>query len=292
MNKFTIHLKTYFLILLVLLFIVSSGQERGIHFENGICLEQKKNKTAAENKYIFVDFYTTWCGPCKAMERDVYSEDSVGNIINSQFISVKVQMDQKNTDNDNIKAWYSDARQFEKEYQILAYPSYMFFSPDGKPVQKAVGYKSKNDFIEIALSSEDKRFQYYTILKDFRPGYFDTSYLKRLSRLMSFDKALSGKLALDYLSRIPVSQLMSDENKRYIDGYTKDTAVANFMIDYFSKIGLKNFEKLSDIQYFGEEFGNWPRAFELGVKYIEQLSRNDIMKWGNLDFLTRPPSRF
>src|SRR5579872_1581201 len=82
---------------------------QGIHFENGMSWEQIKGKAKVENKYIFVDCYASWCGPCMKMDQDVYSRDSVGDIVNSHFISVKVQMDTSKKDNDTIKTWYADA---------------------------------------------------------------------------------------------------------------------------------------------------------------------------------------
>jgi thiol:disulfide interchange protein len=44
---------------------------KGINFENNLSWEQVKEKAKAENKYIFVDCYATWCGPCKAMDKEV-----------------------------------------------------------------------------------------------------------------------------------------------------------------------------------------------------------------------------
>ncbi|NSL87385.1 DUF255 domain-containing protein [Chitinophaga sp. Mgbs1] len=50
------------------------------------------NKAYTEGKYIFVDCYTTWCGPCKAMERNVYPSKEVGDYMNKRFISVKFRL--------------------------------------------------------------------------------------------------------------------------------------------------------------------------------------------------------
>jgi thiol:disulfide interchange protein len=44
---------------------------KGIRFEHGLSWAQVKEKAKAENKYIFMDCYATWCGPCKAMDKNV-----------------------------------------------------------------------------------------------------------------------------------------------------------------------------------------------------------------------------
>jgi thiol:disulfide interchange protein len=44
----------------------------------------------AENKPIFVDFYTEWCGPCKMMSKQVFTDKEVAKYYNTNFISVKI----------------------------------------------------------------------------------------------------------------------------------------------------------------------------------------------------------
>src|ERR1700733_3163950 len=82
----------------------------GIQFETGLNWKQIVKKARLEHRYIFVDCYTTWCGPCKAMEKEVYSTQGVGSLYNAKFISVKMQMDTSAKDDAAVKATYADAR--------------------------------------------------------------------------------------------------------------------------------------------------------------------------------------
>ncbi len=75
------------------LLVLGQAKGQGIKFEEGLSLKQIKEKARTENKYIFIDCYTTWCKPCKAMEKDVYSDKGVGDLFNKKFISAKIQMD-------------------------------------------------------------------------------------------------------------------------------------------------------------------------------------------------------
>src|ERR1044072_2926152 len=70
----------------------------GIKWTTGLSWEQVKQKAKAENKYIFIDVFTTWCGPCKMMDKTVFINDTVGTFFNQHFISVKVQMDRTSND--------------------------------------------------------------------------------------------------------------------------------------------------------------------------------------------------
>jgi len=99
-----------------------------------------------ENKYIFIDGYATWCGPCKMMDDTIYSLKGVGELMNEKFISVKVQTDQNATDDEFVRAWYNDAARLTKKYQLNILPSLVFLSPDGEVLHSAVGFQNAYHF--------------------------------------------------------------------------------------------------------------------------------------------------
>lgn len=125
-----------------------------IQWTTGLTWEQVKEKAKKENKYIFIDAFATWCGPCKQMDRDVYSNDSVGAVLNEHFISVRVQMDKTNKDNEEIKKWYDDAEMLEKEYLVTGFPTFVFLSPEGIITNKASGFKPVPKFIQIVEAAK------------------------------------------------------------------------------------------------------------------------------------------
>ena len=51
---------------------------------------------AKENKMVFIDFYTTWCGPCKRMSKEVFPQQEVGEYFNRTFISLKLDAEKEN----------------------------------------------------------------------------------------------------------------------------------------------------------------------------------------------------
>src|SRR5580692_944424 len=78
-------------LMLTSFFTITQGQ--GVAFEHGLSWQEVLQKAKKENKYVFVDCYATWCGPCKWMDKNVYPIDSVGTFMNDRFISVRMQMD-------------------------------------------------------------------------------------------------------------------------------------------------------------------------------------------------------
>ena len=67
----------------------SKEENKGIQFFKGtwneLLAEAKK-----QNKLIFVDVYTTWCRPCKVLDKDVFPNEKVGEFYNKNFINYKI----------------------------------------------------------------------------------------------------------------------------------------------------------------------------------------------------------
>lgn len=125
----------------------------GIMWTRGLGWEQIKERASKEGKYIFLDCYTTWCGPCKTMDKNVFPDREVGQYFNGKFISVKIQMDKTANDNGDVKAWYKDMEEITKQYHVQEYPTFMFFSSDGKILAKETGSMEKKYFLSKATEA-------------------------------------------------------------------------------------------------------------------------------------------
>jgi thiol-disulfide isomerase/thioredoxin len=153
-----------------------------MHFEHDLSWSDILAKAKAGNKYIFVDCFTTWCGPCKFMSANVFPREEAGTYFNDKFINVKVQLDTTAKDDAHVKAWYADAHALMTDYHIRAFPTYLIFTPDGKAVDRLVG--SRGDalgFIADVKVCFDTSKQYYTQLAEFKQGRRDSAFLHHLA---------------------------------------------------------------------------------------------------------------
>jgi thioredoxin-related protein len=188
--------------LMLVPFLLQAQDDKGVHFEHGLSWAAVKAKAKAENKYIFMDCYTTWCGPCKYMASTIFPMEETGKYMNDKFVSVGVQLDTTAKDDDGVKSWYADGHDLATTYHIRAYPTYLVFAPDGHVIHRFVGSSPAPAFITNVGASFDSTKQYYTLLDEYDQGRRDTAFLHRLAMSCSYayDLVDGQKVANDWLA--------------------------------------------------------------------------------------------
>ncbi|WP_157298878.1 thioredoxin family protein [Chitinophaga oryziterrae] len=150
--------------------IVHAQKNEEVVFKDFSNWQQVLAKAKTEHKNIFVDAYATWCGPCKKMDADVYTDPKVVEFVNSNFIAVKVQFDQTDKDSEGTKHWYTDAKYLMDTYHIEAFPTFLFISPNGELLQKDMGYQNPSDFLTILNNAINPQDNYAGQVNQFKKG--------------------------------------------------------------------------------------------------------------------------
>lgn len=128
--------------------VVSQAQEVEWMSMNEALEAQKKDP-----KKIMMDAYTTWCGPCKMLDRNTFSHPEVAAYINENYYPVKfnaegneeVIYEKQSFGNPNFdpnRTGRNSQHQFATALNISGYPSIVFFDEEGKLIAPIVGYKS------------------------------------------------------------------------------------------------------------------------------------------------------
>jgi thioredoxin-related protein len=226
----------------LLLHSQSKESSQGIKFSEGLSWKEVLKKAKKENKYIFLDCYTTWCKPCTLMDKEVYSKKEVGDFYNKNFISVRSQMNRTDKDSDDIKSWYKEADRIKEEYGIPVYPTYLYFSPDGKLVSRDQGYKRENDFIFAAKRSMDPHQQgiflkYYSMLARYLEGKMDYRIMPALidtARQLHQDDVLKNMVTdyQEYIEKLSESDLYTKDHIAFITSITKSSKDKFFKLFY------------------------------------------------------------
>lgn len=121
---------------------VSSTANGGIEFFEGNW-QQVLDKAKKEDKLVFVDAYTVWCGSCKYMSNNVFTNAAVGAYFNNNFINYKFDMER------------GEGPTFAKKYTVTSYPSLIFLSPEGKSIYFAEGIHEVDAFLKLAKAANE-----------------------------------------------------------------------------------------------------------------------------------------
>ncbi|MCU4156730.1 redoxin domain-containing protein [Carboxylicivirga sp. A043] len=171
-------MKNYIILLAILLGITSGMMAQGIRFEHGDWAQVKAKAKAAE-KIIFIDFYTTWCGPCKNLSNNVFPQKQVGDFYNAHFISYKVDAEK------------GEGRELAKKFGVKAYPTLVFANANGEFVHQAVGGMDATALISLGKAALDPEQQLSHVMNKDEDQITDIpAYLRQLSesRLAYEDK--------------------------------------------------------------------------------------------------------
>lgn len=160
----------YLLSSFILMSLNSNGQ--GIEFFHGTWQEAIKEAQTQE-KIIFVDAYTTWCGPCKRMSKNVFTKEKAGNYFNSNFINLKIDMEKPN------------GREFGAKYPVSAYPTLFFLDSNGKLIKKSVGGKNLEALILLGEEIVSK----YDFSAKYKEAYEDGD--RSFETVMAYVEALN-----------------------------------------------------------------------------------------------------
>lgn len=239
--------------------VSAQGDSVGIQFEQtpwASILE----KARAENKIIFVDAYTDWCGPCKTMSARVFTQEEVAVYYNDNFINVKMNMER------------GEGIGLSDKYSVIAYPTLLFIDGTETVVHRAVGYHDTNNFLELGkiASTPGKRL---SGLED-RYNFGDRSAQFLYDYTFARADAMDGshpKIAEEYLAT--QKDWGEERNLTFLFRFLESTE--GKMFDYF----IDNKDKYVGI------FGEIPVARKL--QYLINASIQDTQEDSALDQVSR-----
>ncbi|UCE93697.1 MAG: thioredoxin fold domain-containing protein [Flavobacteriaceae bacterium] len=120
---------------------------------NWMSLEEAVEAQAVNPKKIMMDVYTTWCGPCKMLDKNTFQNPDVVKYVNQNFYAVKFNAEGnkkinfqgytfENPDFDPSRRGRNAQHQLAGALKITAYPTIVFFNEKGETLLPVPGYKT------------------------------------------------------------------------------------------------------------------------------------------------------
>lgn len=114
---------------------------------NWLSMEEAFELNQKEPRKIFVDVYTDWCGWCKRMDKDTFSNSDVATYVNNNYYAVKL-----NAESDRaFKLGKADMteRQVARQLGVSGYPTVVFIHEDFKTIEPVSGYQQPKQFMQM-----------------------------------------------------------------------------------------------------------------------------------------------
>lgn len=191
MTFIILFMKKYLLLSLLLFSLpVLYAQNNGITFLNGSLKDalSKAQSRDGSPSLVFLDCYTSWCGPCKRMATQLFTQPKAGDFFNRNFVNIKIDMEK------------GEGIELAKKYAVSMYPTFLILDRNGEEIGRLMGASlTLEDFIERVKDAMDLRNS--------------AGYLKK-----QYDSTKSYTIALKYLDACSRSNKTA-EIRSFITGH-------------------------------------------------------------------------
>lgn len=224
MKRIISELKSIVILLLVLNFtavisVTGQGGKDEINFR-AITFDQALAASKKENKPIYMHGYADWCHYCKYMVDSVYTNKEVADFYNSNFISIKVNLEK-------------EGKEINKILKAHTYPTIVFYDVNGEVMHRAAGRKYTQPFLELGKEALDTNRQ----MRAFKTKYesrtatpYEVQFYFRMQEIAGMS---SQSQINEYLTRLSDSEFVTPNSWRIMYDIIKDPTlpVMNRFID-------------------------------------------------------------
>ena len=234
-----------------------------------------------ENKLVFIDFYTDWCGPCKMMARDVFPQKSVGDYMNGKFVCIKLNAEK-------------EGKELTALFQVKAYPTFIVTDVNKKVLMKKEGGAAPDKFIAAIEREIDPEKSPERLKERYEGGERTAELIEayadwRMSEIRDRDAAQKevGGIISDYFNGLSDEQKLSPANLFIYTGYVDSPAdpIVKYMVAHRNEFApeIKNTIQECITKIYRQEVFNYLCAvvpytddeYQAVKKTINELGMND-----------------
>ena len=204
-------------------------------------------KAKTEKKLIFLDAYAAWCGPCKLMERNVFTDANVADYYNKNFINAHFDMEK------------GEGRELAAKYGIRSYPTLLFLNGEGEVVGKELGYLNTADFLALGTKNNKPDLVNSNLKDEFLKGKLDQPALLNFISLYSGKDPILAKQASEKYFANKKDKAFSGEEINALLNFTQSVDDSNYKVFQQNKSAIV--ELLTEKNY--TQFDNYLRLMNI-----------------------------
>jgi len=204
-------------------------------------------KAKSEKKLIFLDAYAAWCGPCKLMERNVFTDANVADYYNKNFINAHFDMEK------------GEGPALAAKYGIRSYPTLMFLNAEGEVVGKELGYLKTEDFLALGKKNNNPQLVNTNLKEEFLKGKLDQPTLLSFITLSAGKDPIIAKQASEKYFSNKKDKVFTPEEVNVLLNFTQSVDDANYKVFSGNKAAIV--ELLTEKNY--TQFDNYLKLMKL-----------------------------
>jgi|ERR1043165_8053406 thiol-disulfide isomerase/thioredoxin len=206
-----VYMKKNIAAFVLLLFFGQLVKADGIEFIHDKKFQEILDMAKAQDKLVFIDCYTSWCGPCKRLSSMVFPDSSVGAYFNETFINTKFDMEK------------DEGPTIAGKYQIRAYPTLLWLDGDGNVKHKIVGGLDVAGLIQNGKKAVDPTPGILTGMKQqYKDGKREVDFLSDYVNTLNSSEEKYDVPFKEYLDKLSPNNLTDPKHTRTIFNLTKD----------------------------------------------------------------------
>lgn len=134
----------------LLAFSLTSGKAHKANDSNSITwvsIEEAQELIRKQPRKVFIDVYTTWCGPCKLMDRTTFKDEKVREYVKAKYYAVKLNAE--STRLTKFKGQEITEKELVNSFQVQGYPTILLMDEDLESLQTKLGYMKAGQFRKL-----------------------------------------------------------------------------------------------------------------------------------------------
>lgn len=225
-----------------------------------ISFDEALKAAKQENKLVFIDFYTDWCGPCKKMAKEVFPLKMVGNFMNAKFVNLKLNAEK-------------EGKELAARYKVSAYPTFVVLDAEGKAVAELKGAMDGPTFIQKLDGKLNPEMTPERMAERYKAGErtpeFINAYALSLMEMRKEDEGF--KVVNDYFQSLSKEERLNPANSFLYTRYTValNDPKADFMVAHREEFAEA--EKDAVMERIGRLYHSEFVTYFSGYKWAEKL---------------------